>query len=103
MKYEWHFSIYNHESISEENFLTRFLIKNVSSEIHFTNQRSNLYWEWRNDYFEVNTKGEINENLKTYVWQKKEKNQNNKTDHKKKTRKLWKWIVIRGNFLLSAE
>ena len=32
-----------------------------------------------------------------------EKNHNNKTDYKKKTRKLWKWIVIGGNLLLSAE
>ena len=32
-KCEWNFSIYNHESISEEKV--------------FTNQRSNLYWKWR--------------------------------------------------------
>ena len=32
-----------------------------------------------------------------------EKNQNNKADYKKKTRKLQKWVVIGGNFLLSAE
>ena len=33
-----------------------------------------------------------------------EKNQNNKTDYKKKTRKLWKRIVIGGIiFLLSAK
>ena len=31
------------------------------------------------------------------------KNQNNKADYKKKNRKLWKWIVIGGNFFLSAE
>ena len=29
-----------------------------------------------------------------------EKNQNNKTDYKKKTRKLWKWIVIGDNFFI---
>ena len=46
-KCEWNFSIYNHESISEEKIFTRFLIKIFSSEIHFTNQRSNLYWKWR--------------------------------------------------------
>ena len=32
-----------------------------------------------------------------------EKNQNNKTDYKQKTRKLRKWVVIEGKFLLSAE
>ena len=31
---------------------------------------------------------------------KTEKNQNNKADYKKKTRKLWKWIVIGGNFFI---
>ena len=39
----------------------------------------------------------MNENLKTYVWKE---NQNNKADYKKKTRKLWKWIVIGGNFFI---
>ena len=34
---------------------------------------------------------------------KTEKNQSNKADYKKKTRKLWKWIVIRGNFFIIAE
>ena len=29
-----------------------------------------------------------------------EKNQNNKTDYKKKTRKLWKWIVFGGKFFI---
>ena len=32
-----------------------------------------------------------------------EKNQSNKAVYIKKTRKLWKWVVIGGNFLLSAE
>ena len=45
----------------------------------------------------------MNENLKTYVHKKIEKNQNNKTAYKKKTRKLWKWVLIGGNFLLSTE
>ena len=45
-KCERNFSIYNHESISEEKLFTRFLIKVFSSEIHLTNQRSNLYWKW---------------------------------------------------------
>ena len=31
---------------------------------------------------------------------KTEKNQNNKADYKKKSRKLRKWIVIGGNFLI---
>ena len=48
----------------------------------------------------MNTKEEMNENLKTYYKKKKEKNQNNKTDYKQKTRKLWKWIVIGGNFFI---
>ena len=42
----------------------------------------------------------MNENLKTYVQKKKKENQNNKADYKKKTRKLWKWIVIGGNFFI---
>ena len=46
-KYEWNFLIYNHESISEEKIFTKFLIKIFSSEIHFTNQRLNIYWKWR--------------------------------------------------------
>ena len=46
-KCEWNFSIYDHESILEEKTFTRFLIKIFSSEIDFTNQRSNLYWKWR--------------------------------------------------------
>ena len=101
-KCEWNFSIYNQESISEEKILTRFLIKIFSSEIHFTNQRSNLYWKWRNDKYEVNTKQDMNENLKTYVWNESRKNQNNKADFNKKTRKFCKWIIIGGNcFIIS--
>ena len=47
-------------------------------------------------------KEEMNENLKTYVWKENRENQNNKADYKKKTRKLWKWIVIGGNvFIIS--
>ena len=30
----------------KEKIFTRFLIKIFSFEIHFTNQRSNLYWKW---------------------------------------------------------
>ena len=48
----------------------------------------------------MNTKEEMNENLKTYVWKENRENQNNKADYKKKTRKLWKWIVIGGNFFI---
>ena len=48
----------------------------------------------------MNTEEEMNENLKTYVQKKKKENQNNKADYKKKTRKLWKWIVIGGNFFI---
>ena len=51
----------------------------------------------------MNTKEEMNENLKTYVYKKTEKNQDNKAVYKKKTRTLWKQVVIGGNFLLSAE
>ena len=44
----------------------------------------------------------MNENLKSYVLKKNRENQNNKADQKKKTRKLWKWIVIGGNvFIIS--
>ena len=45
-------------------------------------------------------KEEMNENLKTYVLKENRENQNNKADYKKKTRKLWKWIVIGGNFFI---
>ena len=48
---------------------------------------------------EVNTKEEMNENLKIRM-KGKEKNQNNKADYKKKTRKLWKLIVIVGNYFI---
>ena len=41
--------------------------------------------------------------FKKYVCKENRVKQNNKTDYKKKTRKLWKWIVIGGNLLLSAE
>ena len=42
--------------------------------------------------------------LKHTYEKKTEQNQNNKTLYiKKTTRKLWKQIVIGGNFLLSAE
>ena len=35
------------------------------------------------------------------MYEKKiEKNQNNMADYKKKTRKLWKWIVIGGYFFI---
>ena len=51
----------------------------------------------------MNTKEEMNENLKTYVWKENEKNQNSNADYKKKTRKLWKRRVIWVIFLLSAE
>ena len=48
----------------------------------------------------MNTKEEMNENLKTCVWKENKENQNSKADYKKKTRKLWKWIVIGGNFFI---
>ena len=95
-KCDWNFLIYNHESISEEKIFTRFLIKIFSSEIHFTNQRSNVYWKWRKWLM-------WGEHKRRNEWKFKNirmKNQNNKADHKKKTRKLWKWIVIGGNFFI---
>ena len=86
----------------KKKIFTRFLINIFSSEIHFTNQRSNLYWKWRKWLCEVNTKEEMNENLKSSVWKENRENQNNKADYEKKTRKLWKWIVIGGNvFIIS--
>ena len=51
----------------KKKILTRFLIKIFSSEMYFTNQRSNLYRKWRKWLHEVNTKEEMNENLKTYI------------------------------------
>ena len=39
--------------------------------------------------------------IKKHTYKKKiEKNQNNKTIYKKKTRKLWEKIVIGGNFFI---
>ena len=32
---------------------------------------------------------------------RKQRNQNNKADYNKKTRKLWKWIIIGVNFIIS--
>ena len=85
----------------KKKILTRFLIKIFSSEMYFTNQRSNLYRKWRKWLHEVNTKEEMNENLKTYISKEnREKNQSNKADYKNKTRKLWKWIIIGGNFFI---
>ena len=48
----------------------------------------------------MNTNEKMNENLKTYMRENTEKNQNNKADYKKKTTKLWKWILIGGNFFI---
>ena len=78
---------------------TWFLVKIFSSEIHFTNQRSNLYWKWRKwlMWGEHERRNEWKfKNIRT----KKKENQNKKADYKKKTRKLWKWIVIGGNFFI---
>ena len=50
------------------SFRSSHLTKLFSSEVHFTNQRSNLYCKWRKWLCDVNTKGEMNENLKTYAW-----------------------------------
>ena len=38
--------------------------------------------------------------MKSYSEKKTEKNQNSKADYKQQTRKLWKWIVVGGNFLI---
>ena len=46
----------------------------------------------------MNPKEEMNENWKTYLWKENRENQNNKADYNKKTRKLWKWIIIGANF-----
>ena len=48
--------------------------------------------------YEVNTKDEMNENLKTYRWKEntdtqKKKKKKNKTNYKKKS-KCQRWIVI---------
>ena len=43
----------------------------------------------------------MNENLG--MKRKQRKIRITKEDYKKKTRKLWKWIIIGGNFSLSAE
>ena len=42
----------------------------------------------------------MNENFKKILVKRKQKNQNNKADYKKETIKLWKWIVIGGNFFI---
>ena len=41
--------------------------------------------------------------LKHTYKKKIEKGQNNKEDYKKKTRKLWKCIVIGGNFFIISK
>ena len=46
----------------------------------------------------MNTKEEMNENLKTYVWKENRENQNNNSDYNRKTTKMWKRIVIGGIF-----
>ena len=67
---------------------------------HFTNQRSNLYWKWRKWLM-------WGEHERTNEW--KFKNIRIKGNRKiritrqiikKKTRKLWKWIVIWDNFFI---
>ena len=90
-KCEWNFSIYSHESISEEKIFTRCFIKIFSSEIHFTNQRSNIYWKWRKWLMWGDTKEEMNENLKTYVWFKTVISM---TRNMKIVHSLYEWNVI---------
>ena len=71
VKCEWNFSIYNHESISEEKKFTRFLIKSfllkyisrIKDQISIEND-VNDYVRWTR-------------NLKTYVW--KENREKNRT------------------------
>ena len=99
-KCELNFSIYNHESISEEKIFTRFLTKTFSSEIHFTNQRSNLYWKWRKWLMWGEPERRDEWKFKNILVKSKHKNHNNKADYKKETRKLWKWIVVGGNFFI---
>ena len=86
-KCEWNFSIYNHESISEEKIFTRFLIKIFSSEIHFTNQRSNLYWKWRKWLMWGEHERRNEWKFKNIRMERKQNNQNNKD-------------IIGGNFFI---
>ena len=90
------FSIYNHESISEENIFPRFLIKSFSfwSRFHESKiksllkmtQMANVRWTRKKKWMKI---------LKHTYGKKTEKNQKDRLI--KKTRKLWKWIVIGGN------
>ena len=93
---QWNFSIYNHESISEENIFPRFLIKSFSfwSRFHESKiksllkmtQMANVRWTRKKKWMKI---------LKHTYGKKTEKNQKDRLI--KKTRKLWKWIVIGGN------
>ena len=79
----WIFSIYNHESISEENIFVRFLITFFSSEIHFTNQRSNVYRKW-SKWLRWDEHERRNEwKFKTYVW-KENREKSERQIHKRK-------------------
>ena len=62
-------------------------------EIHFTNQRSNLCWKWRKYLMWGEHERRMNENLKN-TYEKKIR------VARQKTRKLWKWMVIGGNFFI---
>ena len=59
---------------------TRFLIKIFSSEIHFMNKRSNLYWKWSKWLMRGEHERRNEWKFKNIRTTRKQKNQNNKTD-----------------------
>ena len=69
----------------------------------FHDQRSSLYWKWRKWLMWDEHERRNEWKFKNIRITRKQKNQNNKTDYKKKSRKLWKWIVIGGNFFIISK
>ena len=77
-------------------------MKTFSSGIHFTNQGSNLYWKWRKWLL-------WSEHERRNEWKFKNLRMKRKwrktriarqIDYNKKTKKLWKWIIIGDNFFI---
>ena len=100
-------------SFSFDSFLSKFNTCIYSCEMwmKFFNLQSwkyfrrkifykNLYWKWRKWIMWGEHERRNEWKFKNISMKRKHKNQNNKTNHEKKTRKFWKWIVIGGNFFI---
>ena len=73
------FNLQSWKYFRRKNFYQIF-DKNFSSEIHFTNQRSNLYWKWRKWLMWGEHERRNEWKFKNIRTTRKQKNQNNKTD-----------------------